>query len=197
MWFFFLWQELYPFTYHFISLVTPGQQKFQVTNFTIFHCPPCPPTGVSWCSLIISALSISSFGTYTFLSLYIMPSTSLHSSSLSIFTPTHFISSTTLTTSSSFTFDFLTFSSKSTPSIITSTLSVLLASNHLGFTNVSSSLSLSTPTFQSGLLLKLSTFPILLPGTCFSIKLNLDRYNAYLACLLFNFCTFMKYSRFL
>ena len=122
---------------------------------------------------------------------------SFHSSSLSIFTPAYFISSTALTTSSSFTLDYLTFSSKSTPSMITSTPSVLLTSNHSSLTNVSSSLSLFTPTSQSGLLLKLSTFPILLPRTCLSIKSNLDRYRAHLACLLFNFCAFMKYSRFL
>ena len=126
-----------------------------------------------------------------------MLSTSLYSLSLSIFTPTHFISFTALTTLSSFTFDFLTFSNKSTPFTITSTLSILLTSNHSGFTNISSSLSLSTLTSQSGLLLKLSIFPILLPRTCFNIKLNLDRYNAYLVCLLFNFCAFIKYLRFL
>jgi len=42
-----------------------------------------------------------------------------------------------------------------------------------------------------------NTFPILLPRTCFSIKLNLDRYKVYLACLLFNFYIFIKYLRFL
>jgi len=32
--------------YRFTSLVIPGYQKLRVTNSTIFHCPPCPPTGV-------------------------------------------------------------------------------------------------------------------------------------------------------
>ena len=132
-----------------------------------------------------------------FPSLYIIPFTSLYSLSLSIFTPACFISSTALTTLLSFTFGFLTFSSRSTPSTITSTFSIFLTSSYSDFTNISSLLSLSTPTFQSSLLLKLSTFPILLLGTCFSIKSNLNRYNAYLACLLFNFYAFIKYSRFL
>ena len=70
MWFLFLWQELYPSIYWFTSLVTSSHQKFQVTNFTVFHCPPYLPTGVSWCSLIISALNILflvhiSFSPYT------------------------------------------------------------------------------------------------------------------------------------
>ena len=70
-------------------------------------------------------------------------------------------------------------------------------SGSLIFTSISFSLSFSTPTSQSGPLLRLSAFPILLPGTCFNPKLNLDRYRAYFTCLQFNFCTFMKYSRFL
>ena len=152
---------------------------------------------MSWCSLIISTLNLSSLGTYTFSSLYMMPSTSLYSSFLNIFTPAHFISSTAFTTSSSFIFDYLISSNKSTPSMIISIFSILLTSSHSGFTNISFLLSLSTPTFQSGFLLRLSAFPILLPGTCFNIKSNLDRYNVYLACLWFNFCAFMKYSRFL
>ena len=195
--FLFRWQALYPSTYRFTSLVTPGYQKLQVINSTVFHCSLCPPTGISWCSQIISTLSLLSFGMYTFPSLYIMPFTSLHSSSLNIFTLARFISSTAFTTSSSFASDFLTSSSRSTPSTIISTTSVLLTFSYSGFINVSSSLSLSTLTSQSGLLLRLSVFPILLPGTCFNVKSNLDRYKAYLACLLFNFCTFMKYSRFL
>ena len=146
---------------------------------------------------MISALNISSLGTYTFPSLYIILSSSLYSSSLSTFTSTHFISSTVFTTLSSFTLDCQTFSSKSTLSTITSIFSILLTSNHSVFTNVLFLLSLFTPTFQSGLLLKLFAFPILLPRTYFSLKSNLDRYNAYLACLWFSFCTFTKYSRFL
>ena len=123
--------------------------------------------------------------------------TSLYSLSHNIFTPAHFISSTALTTSLSFTFDCFTFSSKSTLSTITFTFSVFLISNYTSFTNISSSLSLSTSISQSGLLFKLFTFSILLSRTYFNVKLNLDRYNIYLACLLFNFCTFIKYLRFL
>ena len=63
-----------------------------------------------------------------------------------------------------------------------STTSVLLTSNYSGFTNILFLLSFSTLTSQSGLLLKLSVFPILLPGICFNIKLNLDRYKTHLAC---------------
>ena len=126
-----------------------------------------------------------------------MPSTFLHSSSCNIFTPAHFISSTTLTILSSFTFDCLIFSNKSTLSTITSTFFVLLTSSYSGYTNVLSLLSLFTSTFQSGLLLKLSTFSILLPETCFSVKLNFDRQYIYYTCFLFNFCAFMKYFKFL
>ena len=126
-----------------------------------------------------------------------MPSTSLYSLSLSIFTSAHFISSTILITLSSLTFDCFTFSSKSTPFTITSTFSVFLTSNYSGFTNVLSLLSFFTPISQSSLLLKLSAFPILLSGTYFSIELNLDKYKAHLACFLLNFCTFIKYLRFL
>ena len=139
---------------------------------------------------MISAFSLSSLGTYTFPSLYMIPSTSHYSLSLSIFTPACFISSTSFTTLLSFTLNCLTFSSRSTPS-------VLYTSSHSSLTNVSSLLSLSTPISQSGLLLRLSAFSILLSRTCLSIKSNLDRYRAHLACLLFNFCIFMKYSRFL
>ena len=126
-----------------------------------------------------------------------MLSTSLHFSSLNIFTPTCFISLTAFITSSSFTFDCLTFSSRSIPFTMIFTFSVLLTINYLDFTSILFLLSLSTPIFQSSLLLKLSIFLILLSGTYFSIKLNLNKYRAYLACLLFNFCAFMKYSRFL
>ena len=188
---------LCPSTYCFTSFFTPGHQKFQVTSSTVFYCSPCPFTGgISCYSLIISALSLLSFGTYTFLFLYIIPFTSLHSSSLDIFTPAHFISSTALITLSSFTFDLLTFFSRSTLSTIIST-SIFLTSNHSSLTNVSFSLFLFMPTSQSSLLLRLSAFPILLLRTCFNVKLNLDRYKAYLACLQFNFCIFIKYSRFL
>ena len=122
---------------------------------------------------------------------------SLHSLSLRTFTPAHFISSTALTTLSSLTLDCLIFSNRSTPSTITSTFSVLLFSNYSFFTNISFLLSLFTSASQSGLLLRLFVFPIFIPGMCFNVKSNLDRYNTHLACHLFNFCTFIKYSRFL
>ena len=144
--FLFLWQESQPFTYRFTSFVTPGYQKFLVTSSTIFHCPLCPPIGISRCSLIISALSISSLGTYTFSSLYITLFMSFYSLSLRTFTLARFISSTALTTLSSLTLDCLIFSNRSTSSTITSTFSVLLFSNYSFFTNISSLLSLSTPT---------------------------------------------------
>ena len=86
---------------------------------------------------------------------------------------------------------------QSTSSIITSPICIALTSIHSFFTNTLSLLSLSVPTCQSGLWLKPCAFPMLLPGTCFRVKLNLDRYNAHLACRQFNFWLLMKYSRFL
>ena len=140
---------------------------------------------------------MSFFGTYTFLSLNISPSSSLHSLSLNIFTPTCFISSTTFITLSSLASDSLIFLIRSTPLITTSVVYIALTSNYSFFTNTLSSLSLSTPICQSGHLLRLLALPILLPGTCFNIKSNLDRYKTHCACLLFNFWLLMKYSRFL
>ena len=75
---------------------------------------------------------------------------------------THFIPSTTFITSSSFASHFLTLSNRSTSFIIISTILILFASNYSFFTNVYFSLSFSTPTSQSGLLLNLFAFPILL-----------------------------------
>jgi len=146
---------------------------------------------------MISTLSLSSLGTYIFFSLYMILSTFHYSLSFSIFIPAHSISSTTFTTSLSFTLNCLTFSSRSTPSMITSIPLVLYTSSYSGLTNISSLLFLFTPISQSGLLLKLLAFSILLSRICFSIKLNLDKYRAHLACLLFNFCAFIKYLRFL
>ena len=121
-----------------------------------------------------------------------MLSTSLHFSSLSIFTLAYFISSTTFTTSLFFILDCLTFLSRFVPSMIISTTSIFLTFSHSGFTNISFSLSFSTPISQSGLLLRLSTLSILLLGTCFNVKSNLDRYNAYFAYLQFNFYAFIN-----
>ena len=58
-------------------------------------------------------------------------------------------------------------------------------------------MSFSTFIFQSSYLLSPSIFLIFVSGTYSKIKSNLDKYSAYLACLLFNFFTFMKYSKFL
>ena len=160
-------------------------------------CPPCPPIGVSWCSLIISALNFSFLGMYTFPSFSISPSCSHHSSSLKTFPPARFISSTAFTTSSSFASFFHILLRMSTPSMITSDTCVALVSNHFFFTNICSSLSFSTPISQSNFLLNPSAFSILLLDTCFRIKSNLDKYSAYLACRLFNFWLLIKYSRFL
>ena len=129
MQFLFLWQESHSSTYLFTFFIIPGHQKFLVTSSTVFYCPSYPSTG-----------------TYTFPSLYIMLSTSLYFSSLNIFTPACFISLTAFTTLLSFTFNYLTFSSRFTPSTITSTFFVFLTFSHSSFTNVSSSLSFSTPT---------------------------------------------------
>ena len=188
---------MYPFIYCFTSLVTSGHQKLWVTNSTIFHCPPYPSTGISWCSLMISTLNLLSLGIYIFSFLYMMPSTSFHFLSLNIFTLTHFISLTTFTILLSFTFDYFTFSNKSTSSIIISIFSILLTSSYSSFTNILFSLFLSIFTSQSGLLLRLSVFLILLPRIYFNIKSNLDRYNTHFTCLQFNFYAFIKYSRFL
>ena len=71
VWFLFLWYISHSSMYFLTSLVTPGHQKFLVTNPVVFHCPLCPPTGMSWCSWITSALNFLSLGTYTFPSLSI------------------------------------------------------------------------------------------------------------------------------
>ena len=144
-------------------------------------------TSISWYSWITSALNFSSFGTYTFLSFNINPSSSYHSSSLNILIPAHFISSIAFTTLLSFTFDFLIFSNRFTSLITTSVTCVVLTFSHSFFTNTLFSLSFSIPTCQFGYLLKLSAFPILLSGIYFSVKSNLDRYNTHLTCLQFNF----------
>ena len=134
---------------------------------------------------------------YTFPSLSISSSSSFHSSSLSIFTPAYFISSTAFITLLSFASNSVIFSNRSTLSIITSVTFVTLTSSYSFFNNVLFLLSFSTPFCQSGCLLRLLAFPILLPETCLSVKSNLDRYSAHLACLQFNFWLLMKYSRFL
>ena len=101
--FLFLWHVSYPFIYFFTFLVTSSHQKFLITSSVIFHYPSCSPTGILWYSWVTSALNFLSLGTYTFLFLNINLSTSLYSSSLSIFIPTCFISSTAFITSLSFT----------------------------------------------------------------------------------------------
>ena len=134
---------------------------------------------------------------YTFLSFNINLLLSFHSSSLRTFTPVYFISFTALVTLSSLALFFLILSRISISSITIFNTCVTLISNYFFFISICSLLTLFTPTFQSGHLLRPSVFLIFLSGTCFKIKLNLDRYKAYLACCLFNFWLFMKYSRFL
>ena len=126
-----------------------------------------------------SALNFSSFRIYTFPFLSISLFSSLHSSSLNIFTPIHFISFTAFITSLSLAPELLIFSNRSSLSIITSATYIALTFNHSFFNNVLFSLSFFTPFCQSGYLLKLSAFPILDPGTCLSTKLNLDRYRVH------------------
>jgi len=134
---------------------------------------------------------------YTFLSLSIRPFSSLYSLSLNIFTSVCFISSTVFITSLFFASDPLIFSNRSTSSIITSATCVALIFSYFFFNNVLSLLFLLTPFCQSGRLLRLLAFSILDPGTCLSMKSNLNRYKAHHACLQFNFWLLMKYSKFL
>jgi len=152
-----------------------------VTNSVVFHLPLCPPTGISWCNHITFPLS-SPFGIYILPSFITIPSSIAYSSSLNIFIPVFFSSSTAIITFSSPSYAFLILSFKFSSSTIISTPLI-----YSGFTNFWFSLSLSTPSYQSGLLLSLSAFPMLFPGTCFNPKLNCDRYRTYLACLWFNF----------
>ena len=103
--------------------------------------------------------------------------------------------STTLTTSLSFLLAIFIFAiiSTSGPSITTSAKLQI----YFSLINFWFSLSSSTPIFQPGLLSSPFTFPIFVSGTCFKVKLNLYRYNVQWACLLFNFCAFIKYFKFL
>ena len=177
--FLFLQQSLHIFIYFLTSFITPGYQKFLVTNSIVFHCPPCPLTSILQCSQITSAFSFSSLETYTFLSLNISLFSFHYFSSLNIFTLAHFISSIAFITLLSFASDFLIFSNKSISSITISTTCVTLISNHSFFTNTLFSLSFSISICQSGYLLRLSALPILLSGICLRIKSNLNRYKAH------------------
>ena len=58
------WHVLYSSTYCFTFFVTPGHQKFLVTNFTVFHYPLCPSTGISCCNQMISILNFLFFSIY-------------------------------------------------------------------------------------------------------------------------------------
>ena len=110
-------------------LVTPGYQKFLITNLVVFHCPPCSSTSVLQYSQITFALNFLFFGTYTFLFF------SCHSLSLNILTPACFISSIAFIILLSFASDFLIFSNRSTPSITTSITCVAPTSSHSFFTS--------------------------------------------------------------
>jgi len=118
-----------------------------MTNFTVFHCPLCFLTDMLWCSLMIFILNLSPLGTYTFLFLYIIPSTSIYSLSLNIFTSVYFVSLTTFTTLLSITFNYFISSNKSTLSMIIFIFFVLFTSSHSNFINILFSLFLFTSTF--------------------------------------------------
>ena len=47
VWFLFLWYMSHPSIYFLTSLVTPGHQKFLITNPVVFYCSLCPPTSMS------------------------------------------------------------------------------------------------------------------------------------------------------
>ena len=84
------------------------------TSSIIFHLSLCPATGISYYNWIISTLNSSSFGIYTFPFFNINSLSICYSSPHNIFTPTFFISSTTLTTSLSLLLAFFIFSTIST-----------------------------------------------------------------------------------
>ena len=176
--------HIYP--YIFLPLLL-----FLATNSVIFHLLLCSSTGMLWCNHIIFPLNSPS-GMYILPSFITILSSIFHSLSFNIFIPTLFNSSTAFTTFSFLSCAFLIFSFRFSFSIIVSALLI-----YSSFINFWSSLSFSTPSYQPGLLLNSSVFPMLFPGTCFSAKLNCNRYRAYLACLWFNFWFVIKYWRFL
>ena len=116
----------------------------------------------------------------------------IYFSSLNIFIPTFFSSSTTLITLLS---PFCVFLILSLRLLSSTNVSVLFI--YSGFINIWFLLFFSASSCQSGLLLNLSIFFILFSRICFKVKLNHDRYNVYLACLWFNFWLVIKYYRFL
>ena len=99
---------------------------------------------------------------------------SFHSLFLNIFTLACFIFSIVFITLSSFASDPLIFSNRFTLFMITSITYIALTSSHFFFTNTLSLLSLSIFTCQSGHLLRLSAFHILLSETYLSMKSNLE-----------------------
>ena len=171
--------------------IFPSPLLLLVTNSTVFHLPPCSPTRVLQCNYIISLLSFPSV-MYILSSFVTIPSSISHSSSFSVFIPTLFSFSTAFTTLLSSSYALLILFFRSPSSII-----VLAPLIYSGFISFWSLLSFSTPSCQLGLLLSLSVFFMLFPGTCFNVKLNRDRYKAHLACLQFNFWLVIKYWRFL
>ena len=136
---------------------------------------------MSWYNWIISALNSLSLGTYIFPSFNTKSPSIFYSFSHNSLTFAFFISLTILTTSSSLPLAFFIFSIISTSSSSITTSCKL--QTQLSFINTWFSLSLSISTFQSGFLLSPSAFPILIPGMCFKVKSNLDKYNAHQACL--------------
>ena len=130
-----------------------------------------------------SNLKLLFFGIYTFSSFNTNLSSIYYSLFLDTLTLAFFIFSTAFTTSLSFNFLIFLIISFFAPSINNCIFFIVLIFNYSFFNITWFLLSLSTPSAQSVLLLKLSACPILLPATCFKEKSNLDKYKVYLACL--------------
>ena len=143
---------------------------------------------------MISILNSLFFGIQIFSFFNINSSSIYYSLLLRILTSVFFISFTTLTTLS-FPFAFFIFSTIST--LDSSTTTFTKPQIYFYFISFWFSLLFSTSTFQSSLILSSFTFPIFIPSICFKVKSSLDRYNAHLVCLWFNFYAFIQYSRFL
>ena len=128
----------------------------------------------------LSPLSLPYLSTYTLsLSSTLDPSLSpIHHLSDFLLLPSLFLLPLSLSLCL-FLLPFLSFITSSGPFTITSIIPCI----DYSFINFWFSLSFSIPIFQSGLLLSLSAFSILTSGTYFKLKSNLEKYNAYLACL--------------
>ena len=121
-----------------------------------------------------------------------IPSSTIYSLFLSIFIPVFFSSSTAFTIFLFLLCAFLIFFLSSFSSINVSVLFI-----YSSLISVWSWLLFSIPFYQSYLLFNPSAFPMLFSRMCLRMKSNRDRYNVYLACLLFCFWLIIKYWRFL